>query len=71
MSNFGVKSILKKDIIGLDVWFGDSRNICEYLDMRNDPHMSYSVIDQAAVDRKHMEKKARKINSCMVKHLFD
>ena len=66
-----MKSILKRDIIGLDVWFGDSRNICEDLDIRKDPRMSYSVIDQAAVDRKRMEKKARKIDGCMVKHLFD
>ena len=71
MSGFGVKSILKRDIIGLDVWFGDSRDICEYLDMRKDPRMSYSVIDQAAVHRKRMEKKARKIDGCIVKHLFD
>ena len=40
MSSFGVKSILKRDITGLDVWFGDSRNISEYLDMRKDPRMS-------------------------------
>ena len=36
MLSFGVKSILKRDIIGLDVWFGDSRDFCEYLDMRKD-----------------------------------
>ena len=60
MSSFVVKSILKRDIIGLDVWFGDSRDICEYLDMRKDPRICYSVIDQAAVDRKRIEKKARK-----------
>ena len=71
MSSFGVKSFLKRDIIGLDVWFGDSRDICEYLDMRKEPRMSYSVIDQAALDRKRMEKKARKIDGCTVKHLFD
>ena len=42
--------------------------------MRKDPRMSYSVIDQAAVRklyRKRMEKKARKIDGCIVKHLFD
>ena len=74
MSSFGVKSILKRDITGLDVWFGDNCYICEYLDMRKDPRMSYSVIDQAAVRklyRKRMEKKARKIDGCIVKHLFD
>lgn len=25
MSNSGVKSILKRDIVGLDVWFSDNR----------------------------------------------
>ena len=40
MSSFAVKSILKRHIIGLDVWFGDSRDICEYLDMRKDSRMS-------------------------------
>ena len=30
-----------------------------------------SVVDQAAVDRKRMEKKARKMDGCMVKHLFE
>ena len=45
MSSFVVKSILKRDIIGLDVWFGDSHDICEYLNMRKDPRMSYNVID--------------------------
>ena len=33
--------------------------------------MNYSVIDQAAVYTKRMEKTARKIDGCMVKHLFD
>ena len=60
MSSFGVKSILKRDIIGLDVWFGDSRDICEYLDMRKDPSMSYSVIDQAAVDRNAWKRRQEK-----------
>ena len=71
MSSFGVKSILKRDITGLDVWFGDNRYICEYLDRRKDPCMSYSFIYQAAVDRKRMEKKARKIDGCIENHLFD
>ena len=39
--------------------------------MRKDPRISYSFIDQAVVDRKCMQKKARKIDGCMVKHLFD
>ena len=55
-------------------WVGcivsDSPEICEYLDKRKDPRMSYSVIDQASVDRKWMEKTAKKIDGCMVKHLL-
>ena len=39
--------------------------------LRTHPRMSYSVIDQVAADRKRMENKARKIDGCMVKHLFD
>ena len=70
-SNFGVKYIFKRDIVGLNVWFSDSREICEYLDMRKGPRMNHSVIDQAAVDKKRMKKTARKIDGCMVKHLFD
>ena len=41
MSAFGVKSILRRDIIGLDVWFADSQEMCDYLDLRKDPRMSY------------------------------
>ena len=41
--------------------------ICKYLE----PQMNYSVIDQAAVYTKRMEKTARNIDGCMVKHLFD
>ena len=39
--------------------------------MCKDPRMSYSVIGQAAVDRKYINKTARKIDGCMVEHLFD
>ena len=71
MSSFRVKSILRKDIIGLDVWFADSAEICEYLDMHKDPHTSYSVVNQTEVDKKRMQKTARKIQGSMLKHLFD
>ena len=47
MSSFRVKSILTRDIVGLDVWFGNIKEMCDYLDLRKDPRMSYSVISQA------------------------
>ena len=66
MSSFGVKSILKihytwlKKIVGLDVWFANSQEMWQYLDLRKDPILSYSIIDQAAVNKKRMQKTARK-----------
>ena len=71
ISSFGVKSILKRDIVGLDVWFANSQEICQYLDLHKDPRMSYSLIDQAAFGKKRMQKIARKIDGCIVKHLLD
>ena len=41
MSSFGVKSILRRDIITLDKWFSDSKEICEYLTFRGDHRMSH------------------------------
>ena len=71
MSSFGVKYILRKDIVDQHVRFEDSAEICEYLDLRKDSHMSYSVVNQTEVDNKRMQKIARKIQGCMIKHLFD
>ena len=71
MSSFGVKSILRRDIVGLDVWFANSQEMCDYLDLRKDPRMSYTVVSQADVDNKRMNKTEKKIDGCMVCHLFD
>ena len=70
MSSFGVKSILRRDIIGLDVWFGNSTEMCDYLGLHEDPRISYSVISQAEVDKKRMARTEKKIDGCMIKHLF-
>ena len=40
LSIFGVKYILKRDIFGLNVWFSDSREISEYLNIRKGPQMN-------------------------------
>ena len=61
MSSFCEKIILKRDIVDLDLWFSDSWENCEYLDMCKDLQMSYSVIGQASVDSKRKGKTARKI----------
>ena len=36
MSSFGVKGILRRDIIGNDEWFSNSAEICDYLNLRGD-----------------------------------
>ena len=61
MSSFCEKIILKRDIVDLDLWFSDSWENCEYLDMCKDLQMRYSVIGQASVDSKSKGKTARKI----------
>ena len=73
MSNFGVKSILRRNIVTHDVWFANSDEICSYLreQLRSDKIMDYQVVDPVAVDSKRMNKIGLKIKNCMSKHLFD
>lgn len=71
MSSFGAKLILRKDIVALYVWFTDSAEICEYLDMSKDPRMSGSFVNQTEVDKKQMQRTTRKIQGGMIKYLFD
>ena len=70
MLDFGVKSILCRDVIGLDQRFADSKEICQYLRFRNDERMAYSNIDSKLVDKRRSEKKEIKIKGCMLGQLF-
>ena len=70
MLDFGVKSILCRDVIGLDQRFADSKEICQYLRFRNDERMAYSNIDSKLVDKRRSEKKETKIKGCMLGQLF-
>ena len=70
ISSFGVKSILRRAVIGLDQWFADSKKMCQYLRFRNDERMVYSNIDPKFVDKRKSEKKKMKIKGCMLGHLF-
>ena len=40
MSSFGVKGILRRDIIENDEWFSNSAEICGYLNLKGDSRMS-------------------------------
>ena len=50
MSSFGVKSVLRRDIVALDHWFANSLDICDYFTLRGEFHMSYNHIDSKVVD---------------------
>ena len=65
MSSFGVKSILRLAVVGLDQWFADSKEMCQYLKLRNDERMVYSNIDPKFVDKPSSEKKEIKIKGCI------
>ena len=57
MSGLGIKSILRREVIGSDQWFADSKEMCQYLRFKNDKRMVYSNIDQKLVDKRRSEKK--------------
>ena len=51
MLSIRVKSVLRRSIVDLNVWFPSSREVCQYLDLRKVPRMNHSVVDQAEIDR--------------------
>ena len=70
MSSFGVKSILRRDIIAFDRWFGNSREIVDYLSQRGDGRMEYKHVDEKYVDSVRQIRKENSLSGCMVCHIF-
>ena len=70
MSSFGVKRILRRDIIGNDERFSNSAETCDYLNLRGDSRMSYTSIESKELDRKRRKKKGLVINGCMIQHML-
>ena len=71
MSSFGVKALLRRDIITADAWIANSDERCNHLRMRGDRRMRYDVVNPEQLDRKRMEKVAFVIKDCTRMHLFD
>ena len=71
MSSFGVKSILRRDIVTQDCWFQNSEEVCNYLSSRSDCRMSYSNLDPAKVNRNRLTKDGLVIKGCMSEHIFE
>ena len=70
MSSFGVKSILRRDIVVLDHWFAENLDICEYLTLRQDSCMSHNHIDSKAVDEALRVRESMIIDKCTSGHTF-
>ena len=66
MSKFGVKAILRRDLLTLDIWFADSWGICPYLIDWGDKRMSNSQI----VETSRQYKDAKTMQGFMKGHMF-
>ena len=51
-----VKLILRRDVIILDKWFSDSKEICEHPTSRGDHRMSYAHLPVENLDKKQSVK---------------
>ena len=69
-SSFGVKYILRKNVIALDKWFENSREKCSYLTQQYDDQMLYSLVDAESVNFSRHFKDGITINASMMECLF-
>ena len=76
-SSFGVKSILRKDIVANDLWYRNSEEMCLHLRevqperTHTDRSRIYQHIDPVKIDAKRMKMPQLPIPGCMKQHLFD
>ena len=68
MSSFGVKSILRQNIIANDWWFDNSSDICKHLKERCNPRMSYTCPHH--INEKRENRDPLKIKGCNAMYLF-
>ena len=71
MSSFGVKAILRQDIVSHGCWFQSSNDICVYLSCRCDSSMTYANLDPKSIDEKQENKEGHKIKGCMSQHISE
>ena len=73
MSSFGVKNVLRRDIVTQDIFFDTSEEIVDYLHIKN-PHFCYALIKSGLLARKRYDynehDESIEIKSCMKQHLF-
>ena len=71
VSSFGVKAILRRDIVSHDCWFESSNDICEYPSSRCDSRMSYTNLNPKSIEEKRQNKEGHKIKGFMSQHIFE
>ena len=73
MSSFGVKNVLRRDIVTQDIFFDTSEEIVDYLHIRNS-QFYYASIDPRQLARKrhdyNEDGESIEIKGCMKQHLF-
>ena len=70
MSSFGVKEILRRDVIRNEEWFLNSAKIFYYLSKIGDLLITCTSVKPKQLDQQRSEKKGLLINSCIVQHMF-
>ena len=70
MSSFGVKAILRRDIISKDDWFSTSQEIVDHLQFRGKPDMYYKTIHPEPLGETRQNAEEMKIDQCMNMYLF-
>ena len=71
ISSFCCKSILRRDIIGNDVWFSISEETPDYLALRGDNTMRNTVISLSELESTQTNKlSGYEIKGCMIMHLL-
>ena len=70
MSSFGVKNVLRKDIVTYDVFFNNSDDMVEYLESKN-PQYYYEVIPVESVAlARQRDGSPIEVKGCMKQHLM-
>ena len=70
MSNFGVKNVLRKDIVTHNVFFHKSEEVANYLEIKC-PHFSYTHLPSDDVVKSRIENnESMIIKDCMKQHLM-
>ena len=70
MSIFGVKNILRKDIVPRDLFFNCSEAITDYLSKRNPQFCYTNVLAKSVTATRYEERKSLVIPNCMKQHLL-